>query len=80
MMTYPQIKLIDGALIDKMPRKELVEKMARDLIRFDAVANERDSIRSLFGHGYSMIDLVMLIDDARQVAQQEIVAREMGKP
>lgn len=66
-------------LIETTPRKALVERMASDLIRFGAVANEQDSIRSLFGNGYSMVDLVMCIDDARQVAMQEIVAREMGK-
>lgn len=79
MMTYPRLRLVDGPLIETTPRREIVEKMAKDLIRFGAVANEQDSIRSLFGNGYSMVDIVMLIDDARQVAMSEIVAREMGK-
>lgn len=57
-------------------RRDLVCKMAFDLIRFDAVANEADSIRSLCGAGYSAMDVMMLIDDVRQVAAQAIVARE----
>ena len=61
-------------------RQSMVRQMARDLVRYDAHANEADSIRSLFGRGYSMVDIVILIDDARQVAMQEIVAREMAKP
>lgn len=81
MMTYPQIRLIDGPLTDARSRRTaLVQRMAADLIRYDAAHNEADAIRSLFGRGYSMADIVMLIDDARQVAAQEKVAAEMAKP
>lgn len=80
MMSYPRIRIVDGTLIDKAPRSELVKRMAADLIKYDAVGNEQDSIRSLFGRGYSMVDIVMCIDDARQVAMQEVVAREMARP
>lgn len=73
--------LIDGAVMDATARrKETVTRMAKDLVRYDAVQDERDSIRSLFGRGYSMVDIVMMIDDARQAAMQEIVAREMSRP
>lgn len=79
MISLPRLRLVDGPLIETKPRRDVVQKMAADLIRFGAVENEQDSIRSLFGNGYSMVDIVMLIDDARQVAMQEIVAKEMGK-
>jgi hypothetical protein len=75
----PEPRLVDGPLLP-VRRKTLVERMAKDLIRYDAVTPEADSIRSLFGRGYSMVDIVMLIDDARQVAMQAIVAREMSAP
>lgn len=61
-------------------RRFLVARMAADLIKYDAAGDERDAIRSLFGRGYKMPDIVMLVDDARQKAVQEIVAREMAKP
>lgn len=73
------LRLIDGP-VTSIRRAELVARMAKDLVKYEAAADERDSIRSLFGRGYSMPDIVMLIDDARQAAMQEIVAREMSKP
>jgi hypothetical protein len=67
--------------VDKRPdRNARIEAMAKDLIRFDALGCEQDSIRSLYGRGYPMIDIVMLLDDARQVAFQDIVAKEMSEP
>lgn len=81
MMSYPQVRLIDGPLTDARSRRTaLVQRMAKDLVRYDAAQNEADAIRSLFGRGYTMTDIVMLVDDARQVAMQEIVAAEMAKP
>lgn len=75
------LRLVDGPIVDiNARRSDLVARMAKDLIRFDAVANEADAIRSLFGNGYGMGDIVMCVDDARQVAVQGIVAAEMAKP
>lgn len=73
--------LIDGAAVNPgQTRRETVEKMARDLVQYDAFGNEADAIRSLmWTHRYSPYDVMVLVDDARQVAQQTIVAREMGK-
>jgi hypothetical protein len=73
-------RLIDGPLIFAGSRRELVERMAADLIRFDAWHDEHEAIRSLYGHGYPMVDIVMLIDDARQVAQTSVVAEAMSQP
>jgi len=73
-------RLIDGPLVCAGSRRELVERMAADLIRFEAFADEREAIRSLYGAGYLMVDIVMLIDDARQVAQTEVVAEAMSQP
>ena len=73
--------LIDNTPTDARSRRQvMVERMAKDLIRYDSYQNEADSIRSLFGRGYSMTDIVMIVDDARALAFQEIVAMEMSKP
>lgn len=78
-MISPRLRLA-LAEVDKRPnRAALIEAIAKDLIRYDALACEQDSIRSLFGRGYPMVDIVMLLDDARQVAMQEIVAKEMSE-
>lgn len=61
-------------------RRERIEKMAADLIHFDAVGSEQDAIRALVGNGYSTSEICMLLDDARQLAVQDAVAREMSKP
>lgn len=60
-------------------RENLVHRMATDLVAAGTAGNERDAIRSLFGK-YPIVDIMMLIDDARQAAAQDIVAREMGAP
>jgi hypothetical protein len=60
-------------------RKTLVPKMAAIIVEDGTAGDEREAIRSLFGK-LAMPDLIMLIDDARQAAQQEIVAREMSAP
>lgn len=73
---YP---LFDGALALAGERRDRVEKMAADLIRLDALANEEDAVRALFGNGYSTSEIYMLLDDARYLAQQEIMAREMSQ-
>ena len=54
--------------------------MASDLIRFDAFANEQDAMRALLARDYRPFDVFVLLDDVRQVAMQEIVAREMERP
>lgn len=81
-MSSAEIFLIDGPLVSDR-RRDLVQRMAKDLNRFDSWQNEQDAIRSLFGYGYSIIDIALLLDDARQVAFQmtvDVVAREVGKP
>jgi hypothetical protein len=50
------------------------------LIRDGTCGVESDAIRSLRDAGFAMPDIIMCIDDARQVAMQDIVAREMAKP
>lgn len=74
--------LVDGAVVHPcISRRELVEQMAEDLIRFDAWRDERDAIRSLmWTNRYSSYDIMVLVDDVRQAAAQILVAREMSAP
>jgi len=77
-----ELRLIDGPLADtRSPRNLLIERMANDLIRFDASYNEADAVRSLWATGkYETADIMALVGCARMVAFQEIVAREMMEP
>lgn len=76
--------LVDGALMPNSQRqRELVQRMAADLLRYEAYGNTADAVRSLFGRGYTAFDIGRLVDDARQVAFQQtvdVVAKEVGKP
>lgn len=73
--------IIDGPVLDHTARRRaLVERMASDLVNHDAAQIERDAIRFLTSNGYAASDVFMLVEDARAVAFQTIVAREMEKP
>lgn len=71
-------RVIDGALL-YLGRQEIVARMAADLVAADSFHDEREAIRSLFGK-YPYFQISLLIDDARQVAVQDVVAREMSAP
>jgi hypothetical protein len=58
-------------------RDALVRRMADDLIECDAYANKLDACRCLLAKRYDSVDVAILLDDARQVAMQDVVAREM---
>ena len=75
------IDVIEQPLVDfRQQRQDLVERMAKDLIKYEAFVNEQDAIRSLFGRGYSIAEIMILVGDARVLAFQEIIAAEMSKP
>jgi hypothetical protein len=78
ILSFP---LIDGPLAPQSEgRDDLVRRMAADLVTYDAFRVEADAIRSLMAKGYSSFAVLRFVDDARQVAMQEIVAAEMVKP
>jgi len=74
--------LIDGPLMTTIERrKALTERMAKDLIRLSApLESDREAVRALLAHGYSTIDVAILAGEARMVAFQDVVAREMSEP
>lgn len=61
-------------------RRSLIERMAADLVRYEAHAVESDSVLCLYGRGYDLKDVMPLIAEVRSVAFQAIVAREMADP
>ncbi len=74
--------LMDGPLCG-LParRKKLIEEMADTLRkRPDGLACDRDAVRVLLSSGFATIDVEMLVGEARMLAYQEIVAREMSEP
>lgn len=72
--------LLDGPLCSLIEaRRGMIEAMARDLVRQGALGSDREAIMALTGR-YRVFDVAMLAGEARMVAYQEIVAREMGQP
>jgi hypothetical protein len=61
-------------------RAALTTRMARDLVEDCAAQVKADAIAALHHRGYDMLDIMMVIDQARAEAFQEIVAREMMEP
>lgn len=73
--------LLDGPLMTTIERrKALTIRMAKDLVRYLPLDNDRDTIRALLARGYHHLDAALLAPDARALAHQEIVAAEMSKP
>jgi hypothetical protein len=66
-----------------LPRQEasdLIDRMAADLIRFEATGTESDAIRSLMcTRRYSYGDIATFVDDALAAARQKIVTAEMAR-
>jgi hypothetical protein len=71
--------LLDGPLMALIEQRQaLIEKMAKDLVRDGALGSDQEASRALFGK-YRMLDVALLAGEARMLAYQEIVAREMSK-
>lgn len=81
MTSHLHPRIIDSPLATttKTWRAEALQKMVAILIRDGTAGDEREAIRSLRAH-FDMVDIIMCIDDARQAAMQDAVAREMAKP
>jgi hypothetical protein len=72
--------LLDGPLMETIERRRCVlMRMAQDLETCGVPATERDTVRLLLALGYYHLDVALLAGEARMVAFQEIVAREMGR-
>jgi len=73
--------LIDGPLMLAPERRAAkVESMAVLLRLTNSYADRGEAVRLLMAYSFSTLEIMLLVDDARQVAVQEAVAREMAKP
>ena len=71
------VRFIDGPLVD-LHRMTIIRQMTSVLIETGTSGDHDDSWLTLRFAGFHVSDIVMGIDDARQAAAQEIVARIMG--
>lgn len=76
--------LIDGPICaPHQSREDTVKRMAQRLVKYDAFRNEGDAIRTLMARApleqesFSPFDVLRFVDDARQVAMQDVVASLM---
>ncbi len=69
-------RLVDGPVVE-VNRADRVAQMAKTLIELSTYADKDDAILSVRGK-FSAVEIMMMIDDARQVAMQHVVAREMS--
>lgn len=75
----PYLRLIDGPLVDNRSEGDiLIEAMANDLIHDGTANDEAAATRSLRGYGYAPADIIVSIDDARNLALCGIVSAEMS--
>lgn len=73
--------LLNGPIMKAPERRQaLVERMAKDINRYQVAGNRQDAIRILHCLGYSTMDIDLLVDEARAHAFQEAVAEEMSRP
>lgn len=74
--------LIDGPLMTTIERRNAVcTRMARDLAASgEDLTCDRDAVRVLMARGYPTLDVAILAGEARMLAYQEIVAREISQP
>ena len=78
--------LLDGPLMPGRgltKRERIVSEMADYLLKYDAWRTEMDATLSLYANGkgpFSLFEVMMYRDDARQVAAQETVAKIMSEP
>lgn len=75
--------LIDGPICLDAVRAQRIAKvaeMASRLVETGAFVDHSDSIMVLASFGYSAFEVHALLDDARQVAAEHVVAMEMCEP
>lgn len=62
-------------------RQATLIRMKAHLVRYpNALGSDQAAIAMLVGNGFTTIDAAILAGEARMLAYQEIVAREMSKP
>lgn len=80
-MTATIHPLIDGALYGdpRIARRQMVDEIANFIVRIDCAGNEQDAFRAIIWSGkYDIATAAMCFKDAMYLAQQMVVAKEMG--
>lgn len=80
MITAHHLRLIDGPLNSQSLRTALLQRMANELLQAGTAGSETAAMRTLRDAGHAMADIVMLVDEARQAAVEDVVAKEMARP
>jgi hypothetical protein len=77
-----QTYLLEGSLSGLIERRRsLIERMAETLLdNPEGLGSDNDAVRILQWKGYKMADVAILAGEARMVAYQTIVAKEMSEP
>jgi hypothetical protein len=71
--------LIDGPLMTTPERRtRLIKSMALELVKHGAAGDRGDAIHVLHALHYGVVNIHCLVDEARTLAMQEIVAKEMS--
>lgn len=71
--------LVNGPEATSPARREtMIRAMAGDLLAYAAYADRDDAIRCLLSLGHNRLDVMILSDEARQVAVQHLVAEIMS--
>lgn len=80
-MMPAEFRWLEGPIVVKPAtyRQQLTESMAHSLERSGCAGDERDAIRWLMHEGYASADILMLLDDVRALAMQDLVGREMSR-
>lgn len=71
------LRLIEGGLVN-VARDDIIKRMAADLVKYDAFRNKQDAVRCLMCRGYPTFEIARLLEDARALAFQDVVAREIS--
>jgi hypothetical protein len=74
--------LINGSLMTTLERRNATLKQMGKILAEsgEGLVTDRDAVRVLLTNGFSAVDVAILAVEARMLAYQEIVAREMSQP
>jgi hypothetical protein len=79
VIILPRLRLLDGPLVDK--DRATIDRMAADLARLGATADEAVAIRALMAtRAYGNYQCMLLAPDAIYAARQAAVTTEVTKP
>jgi hypothetical protein len=76
MSDFKNSFMVDGPLMSyEQRRAEMILQMAAILLEEPAYVERGDAIRCLHARGYNAVDVMMLTDDARLEAHQQLIAK-----